>query len=212
MKKLLPFLLSAGIANAQFLFVADIKTVTSDQGSSSSSSAASRLFLDSGFSTPAPLGYNIWFVADTANNGVPTSVTEGNLFGADDRLLYSARLDGDNPGSTAGRFRATGVSISDSVLTGGITEAQVEAANVYVYLWNDSSSSFTPAAGSQFGVYNTGTFTIPAIGNAFWAIDGNINATQYTVSAVPEPETYAVLSGACLVGFALWRRRSSRNA
>lgn len=211
MKKLLPFLLSAGIANAQ-LFVTDIKTVTSDLGSSGSSSVATRLFLDSSFTTAAPLGYNIWFVADTANNGVPTSVTEGNLFGADDRLLYSARLDGDNPGSTAGRFRATGVSITDSVLTGGVTEAQIEAANIYVYLWNNNSSSFTPTAGSQFGVFNTGTFTIPAIGNAFWAIDGNINATQFTVSAVPEPETYAALSGACLVGFALWRRRSVRKA
>jgi hypothetical protein len=212
-KKFLSLLVcSAVAANAQAFLTADIKTVSTDLGSSTSSSILTRLFTDSAFTASAPIGYNIWFVADTARDGVPTSgVLEGSILGADDRLVYSARLDGDNPGSTPGRFRANGVSIGSDVLTGGVTQAQVLGANIYVYLWNSADTTFTPDAGDQFGVYNTGTFTVPEIGNAFWAIDGNINSTAFTVSAVPEPGAYAVLAGAGLASFTLWRRRQQRR-
>jgi hypothetical protein len=199
---------SALAANAQVFMTADIKTVASDLGSANGSSTQTRLFTDSGFTTAAAIGYNLWFVADTARNGVPTSgVLEGSILGSDDRLVYSARLDGDNPGSIAGRFRALGVTIDSSVATGGVTTSDILASHIYVYLWNSSSASFTPAAGNQFGVFNTGTFTVPDIGNAFWAIDGNINATAFTVSAVPEPGEYAAMAGGALVAFTFWRRR-----
>ncbi len=212
-KKFLSLLVcSAVAANAQAFLTADIKTVSSDLGSASGSSTQTRLFTDSGFTTAAAIGYNLWFVADTARNGVPTTgVLEGSILGTDDRLVYSARLDGDNPGSTAGRFRALGVSIDSSVATGGVSTSDILAANIYVYLWNSSSATFTPVAGDQFGVYNTGTFTVPEIGNAFWAIDGNVNATAFTVSAVPEPGAYAALAGAGLATFTLWRRRQQRS-
>lgn len=212
-KKLLSLLVcSAVAANAQVFMTADIKTVSSDLGSSSASSTQTRLFTNSDFTAAAPIGYNLWFVADTARNGVPTSgVLEGSILGSDDRLVFSARLDGDNPGSTPGRFRSLGVNIGSEVLTGGVTQGQILGSHIYVYLWNSADATFTPAAGDQFGVFNTGAFTVPDIGNAFWAIDGNINATAFTVSAVPEPGAYAVMAGAGLASFTLWRRRQQRR-
>jgi hypothetical protein len=200
-------------AQAQLLFTADIRTVQTD---SSSSAIATRLYLDSGFTqaASATAGYNIWFVADTARNGVPTlGVNPANLLGSDDRILFRDRVDGDQPGSTAGRFRRNGAQISSvDVLTGGVTESAVRASNIYVYLWNDTTAvSFTPEAGDQFGIYNLGTFTVPEIGNAFWGIDGNVNATQFTVAAVPEPQEYAAMAGGALIAFAVWRRRQQQQ-
>ena len=198
-------------AQAQIFFTADIKTVQTD---SPSASLAARLYVDSGFTqaVSATTGYNIWFVADTAHNGVPTlGVNPSNLLGSDDRVLWRDRVDGDQPGTTAGRFRRNGAQISSvDVLTGGVTESAVRASDIYVYLWNDTSVSFTPEAGDQFGIYNLGSFTVPDVGNAFWGIDGNVYATQFTVTAVPEPQEYAAMAGVALAGFALWRRRQQK--
>lgn len=202
--------LAAGAAalQAQVFFTVDIKTVAADQ-----STLATRLYSDAAFTAPlnASSGYNIWFVADTGHNGIPTlNVTPDGLLGADDRILWTDRVDGDQPGSVAGRFRHNGVDVSESVISGGVTRQQILDADVYVVLWNNSSNAFAPVAGSQFGIYNTGGFSVPQIGNAFWGIDGNINSTQFTV--VPEPGEYAAMAGGALVAFAVWRRRQQNRA
>jgi hypothetical protein len=219
-KKFLSLVACVATAAQAQIFTTDVRTVATD---SSSAATATRLFLDGAFSSAVPANqtYNLWFVADTAGNGVPTiGVTSGSLLGADDRVLFTDRVDGDQPGSTAGRYRRQGASISSSVASGGVTETSVRNSSVFVYLWNNTDNGFNALAlangtvpsvpvGTQFGVYNMGTFTVPELGNAFWGIDQNVNATQFTV--VPEPGEYAAMAGGALVAFAIWRRRQQRS-
>ena len=193
------------VANAQ-LFSVDIKTVSSDLGSADASAGANRLFMDAGLTTRAPIGTTLWFVADTDRNGVNLSPVEGSILGADDQLVFADVVDGVSAGNQIGRYLKSGLSISDP-------SNDVRNADIWVYLWNGTGAGFTPVAGSTFGALNTGTFSVPAIGNGFWAIDGNVIASANTVSPVPEPEEYAALAALGLAGFAAWRRsRRSSNA
>jgi hypothetical protein len=173
---------------AALLFSADSKTVTADNGDASSSPLTPRLFLDNGFLNAAPLGTTIWFVADVNHDGVPATaggssqVPLSMILGADDVLLHSDVLDGDQPGSIAGVYRRLGIQINGDPQNA----AALSGANIYAYLWNGSGVNFAPTDGSTFGVQDLGIHPPPQFGNAFWAIDQNMSASQFTVSAVPE--------------------------
>jgi hypothetical protein len=210
LRRLLPLfpLALASSLNAQ-LFLADTRTVATDGGSLNTSSGATRLFTGTSEApgTAAPLGTTIWFVADTGRNGIlPNQPTPGSLFGADDVVLYRDALDGDNPGSTTGRYRRLGIEVQPP--SSG-SEDLYRNSDIWVVLWNGTGATYTPAAGSTFGAYNTGTFTVPQIGNGWWAIDGNVYNGQFTV--VPEPATTAAIATVGLAGFALWRRRQHKR-
>ena len=160
---------AALIVGAQTPYRADIKTVVS----STDSAVLSRLFLDAA-RTPAPLGSRLWFVADRDGNGVPTSPSQGAILGADDFLILADAVDGSLLGSQVGRFGRNGVEVSDRAFS---------EVDVYVYLWNYSQAGeFVPAAGNTFGLFKLGKVAIPDVGNASWAITGDIFANQFTVS------------------------------
>lgn len=200
---LLAFALGAvSVAHAQ-LFSVDIKTVASDLGSADASTGANRLFMDAGLTTRAPIGTTLWFVADTADNGINFNPTAGSILGPDDVLVFADVVDGVAAGNQTGRYLKSGLSVNDA-------SGDIRTSDIWVYLWNGTGAGFTPTVGSTFGALNTGSFSVPAIGNGFWAIDGNVVASTYTV--VPEPDEYAALMAAGLAGFALWRRnRAARN-
>ena len=201
------FGVSVSQAQLVFLYAAEAKTVSLDLGSAAASTLETRLFSDSAFNTPAPLGTAIWFVADINHDGVPaealgsSQVPLASVLGADDRLLFQDVLDGDQPGSVAGRYRELSISLSGAAAD----EAALENANIYVFLWNSSGDTFTPTAGSTFGILNTGINPPPTtLGNAFWAIDQNISATQFTV--VPESELWCSVFASLLLAFGLAHR------
>lgn len=151
-------------------YTAESKTVSTNGGTAASSPLATRLFLDAG-STAAPLGTVIWFVADKNGDGVPTSPSAGSILGADDELVFKDVLDGDQPGSTAGRYRRLDIAVPDSL----------RGAAIYLYLWNGSGIDFVPVSGSRFGLHRFGVVPPPDVGNAPWLIDANVNASQYQV-------------------------------
>jgi hypothetical protein len=197
--------LEISVCRGQIIYSADSKTVTTDTGDVNTSPNATRLFLDNAFSIAAPLGTTIWFVADVNNDGVPaetlgsSQVPQQSVLGPDDRVLFQDVVDGANPGPIAGRYFQT-----ISVTGAAADAAALKNAHIYVYLWNGTGSSFTPTDGSTFGVLNLGVNPPPALGNAFWAIDQNISAAQFTV--VPEPRAWGVAMAVLLAGFGMTRR------
>jgi hypothetical protein len=84
----------------------------------------------------------------------------------------------------------------------------------------DSGASFTSiAAASPTSNWTAGTatsgffFDVFGNSNAIPAItSGSMFADNFSVSAIPEPSTYAAMAGAAALGLAFWRRRKSRNA
>ncbi len=196
----------------QFPYAATAKTVASNTGDPNTSPTATRLYTAPGVA--APLNTSIWFIADTNKDGINTSPTESQTFQSlvagtnigDDYLLHVNTVNGSllNTPANIGRFQGI-ITVNDNAeAPGGL----LKNANIWVVLWNGEGATFDPQAGDTFGALNLGVQLPPTTGsgNAFWAIQSNIVANQYTV--VPEPSTYAALAGVGLVGFALWRRRA----
>ena len=200
----------------EFLYAATAKTVASNSGDPNTSPTATRLFTSPGVA--APLNTTIWFVADTNRDGINTSPTVDQTFQSlaagtnlgDDYLLHVNTVNGSllNTPANIGRFQGT-ISVNDNA---GAPGGLLKNANIWVVLWNGTDATFLPQVGDTFGALNLGVQLPPTTGsgNAFWAIESNIIANQFTVqpTAVPEPSTYATLAGVGLVGFALWRRRT----
>ncbi len=72
--------------------------------------------------------------------------------------------------------------------------------------------SFTPDSWSP--VPSTG-FEFEIFGNSSGAnaiTAGSMYADNFSVSAIPEPSTYAALAGACALGLAIWKRKSKAPA
>ncbi len=84
----------------------------------------------------------------------------------------------------------------------------------------DSGATYTSiAAPSPISNWSAGTatsgFFFDVFGNSNFAdaiTSGSMFADNFSVSAIPEPSTYAAMAGAAALGLAFWRRRKSRNA
>lgn len=196
----------------EVLFRVDIKTVTERGANASESPQATRLFLDDAQQTPAPLGTALWFVADLNGDGLPfqstglRGVLPGQMFGPDDKILFRDAVDGDQPGSTAGRYRKFGLEMRDEP----DQAARLKGANLFMVLWNGAGTDFQSSVGDTFGLYEIGVRPPPdsGLGNAFWSIHGNVSATDFTL--VPEP-VESRLAGAAIAAIgALALRRSGR--
>ncbi len=146
---------------------------------------AQRLFLDAAFTTPAPVGSTLWFVADVTGDGL-LGISGGSAFDTyiqsianstgDDKLVKSGLITGGFVG--AGKFSAAFTGIDSSF----------GSKNIYVVLWNDvNANRVIGDVGDKFGTLNLGVRTPPEFGNASWVIGSNINASQNTVTPVPEP-------------------------
>ena len=59
---------------------------------------------------------------------------------------------------------------------------------------------------TNYGSGTIGKFTSGGVGSAF--ASGLNGPTSITISAIPEPSTYAALCGLAVLGLAVWRRRA----
>ncbi|MCI0539099.1 MAG: hypothetical protein L0Z50_28155 [Verrucomicrobiales bacterium] len=201
MKQIMAALAIVGIpaaANAQYL--ANWRTTASD----TDSSVVTRLFLDSGFTTLAPVGSRLWVVADTAGNGLPTygpGVQPDQVLGPDDQILFQDVIDGTILGSQPGKYQRDAISVAD-----------LNSANqtLYTFLWGNGNpmTEAAVAGGNAFGVFNMGINPIPPVGNAEWFVSGNINGNAFTV--VPEPAA-ALYAGLGLAALGLIRYRFGKR-
>ena len=80
-----------------------------------------------------------------------------------------------------------------------ITGATLPNPNVY---FAGFTASYSPTSAGFFGWIRTTDFD-----QALFTVN-SLSITQ-SVSAVPEPATYAVLAGVAALGLAFWRRRNS---
>ncbi|MBI3878981.1 MAG: PEP-CTERM sorting domain-containing protein [Verrucomicrobia bacterium] len=179
--------------------------------------------LISNTNTPSPIGSAVWFVVDTATNGVPTNFLgglpgfgPGGVLGSDDQLIWLDQVDGSAPGTTAGRFVRAGIHSSL------LDATTLPSAHYYLYIWNflqnpivgsgtnDAaalSTATAPVIGSQFGLVDFGVLAAPpALASLSLNFSANVWADTYTVTAVPEPSAIA-LAGVGALGLIALRRR-----
>lgn len=202
--------LSGAAANAQTI-TADIISATSP----SDPTIVNRFFQADG-TTRAPLNTVIWFVADTAQNGLNLNSAGANTVFDVDFSNPSSILGGDNlflaqvrvgsgigtipPGNQAGKINAT-ATVSNTAL--------VQGANIFALLFNQSDAgTLVPVAGDTFGIFNLGNPVEPVLGNVPYYVSGNISWNTYTVAAVPEPSTYAMmlLGGLGVLGYRRFKK------
>ena len=181
-------------------FLADLSTRTTLTGS-----PVDRLWLDSGFTIPAPIGSRLWIVADTDGNGLPAfgpTVEPSLVLGPGDQIIHVDAVDGSIVGSNPGSIQRT-VTVDNSV----------SPLNLYALLWGSGTPTTEGEVlgGNTFGVYSFGVRPnpFPDPGNANWAIDANINGSQFTV--VPEPSS-ALYVGVGLAALAFLRKRFGKKA
>ena len=168
-------------------------------------SADEHLYMNSSFTTLAPVGTSIWFVVDKNGDGVPqASATETGiqdmLAGSptgDNESLFEGIVDGDLLGSQPGKFKKGAIDI----------DASHDGKHFYAYLWNNVNGNGTTGdAGDTFGVFDLGLTSRPGgIGNLLFDITGNVSADQFTV--VPEPAEYGVVAASVCLLAALVRKK-----
>lgn len=178
---------SVNRTQAQTEYLADAQAVVS----TGNLVLTNRLYVSPG--TLAPTNTAVWFVADTARNGVSTNPPMNRILGPDDVLIRTDVVDGTLLGNQPGRYSRLGIVVSNIVSTN---------AEIYVYLWNGQGASFQPQAGSTFGLFRIGIAESPAIGNASWFISADVVATQYQVGnpvvTPPSPLIQFVVTNATL--------------
>lgn len=167
--------------------------------SAGDSTVVNRLYSDAGFTTLAPVGTTVWWVADKNNNGIPllgqpgSAVTHDGILGVDDVLLFQDSVDGGIFGANPGKYNRT-LTVPDG--------QNIETSSIYMILFARTaggglvtSPTFTPTAGGEtYGALNVGINPIPQVGNASWFVTANVQSGQFTVPvAVPEPSTYALV-------------------
>jgi hypothetical protein len=195
-------------ASAQQLLIDAKSTV-----SGTDPTLVNRLFQADG-TTPAPTGTVIWYVADVSNNGLvlnsagPNSVFDidfsnpNSILGSDNIFLFEARV-GDGialPAARPGKVNKTGVGVPDTL--------SIRNATIYALLFNQQDPVFTPVPGDTFGIFNLGNPTEPPLGSTPYFITGNVSWNTYTVTAVPEPSTYAMmlLGGLGVLGYRRFKK------
>lgn len=160
--------------------------------------------------------------ASTVSISNVTGGIAGGPLGVGSLNLASATNSNLNPGPAQGAALQTNVSASSSYLISGLV-----GGNAYTLTFNWSSTATSPNSGllgtdqdegsARFGLSNTiagftgmtaDDYAGPAGVERTQLNDGHFVNITATVTAVPEPSTFA-LAGAGLIagGFAAWRRR-----
>jgi hypothetical protein len=135
------------------------------------------------------------------------SLTVGSFLDGSYQILGTTGIDGSfgTPGAFAGSVQLN--------YTGTYQNLQAGDQLAVVWFTNVSDTSTTLSAGQSYGLYteNDGTWQTPTIGgDAELTVPGGQDATLTSLSAVPEPGTYALIAGTAALLFAAWRRRQSR--
>lgn len=112
-------------------------------------------------------------------------------------LVFTISFDATTKGLTLGFSADGGVTPGESVTFNpitGISNGSTWAADV-------SAGAWYAAPTDGFSVRLLGRSTVDAIGS------GQLYADNFSVSAVPEPSTYAAIAGLVMLGVVAWRRR-----
>lgn len=165
----------------------------------------------------------VLLIADTSRNGFGSllsgsSLSAGSFLNTDDQILGSATILPNFTGSAMGSFTSIPLeSGAYSTLNSGDPLAVVWFSTL-------TGSSTTLVGGASYGVFSSTSatvdgapWTVPAEGalaniNFRTILGGGTHAeteayASYTVSAIPEPSTYAAIAGALMLGVAVVRRR-----
>jgi len=154
-----------------------------------------------------------YVVVDTAGDGfdfsasslgvtfdVNTFIAETDDFVVGYNATTSSEIFGTNTGGGA-------------AFTLGDNDVTASDAFYMVIFGDTTTATVTTTVGLGFGIATAGDWVVPGSNSASLAFPDDytpvagLNATGSTV--VPEPSTYAMLSGLCVLGFAALRRRRS---
>ncbi|MDF3059522.1 MAG: autotransporter, partial [Rariglobus sp.] len=153
-------------------------------------------------------------VAGVATANAGSFLSAGASSAAAGTLTFSSTLDISGlAGGTGGLlFDLAGTGASDKIASGALT--------IGTGLLDLNDFSFTTLAGYGVGTYTLfdATSIVGTLGSSLTGTIGGLDAALsisgndliLTVSAIPEPSTYAMIAGAGLLGFALYRRRRVR--
>lgn len=191
-----------------------------------------RLWNSDGTGAPnvSPASYNTSWSMTLSTTNLLTAFDAGEfttigLQVFNDATSYSAVMLSASSGGLFARAESTGVTAVNSPL----------ASNTDVYLrlsWDAGTQTLGAAYSLDNGHYTTLALFLPvtqwdnsnptlAVSNGFnFGVFGNSNmaaaistgsvyADNFSVSAVPEPSTYAALAGLGALGLACWRRRAA---
>lgn len=154
-------------------------------------------------------------IAGAATAASGSFLSAGASSGVAGTLTFSSTLDISGlAGGTGGLlFNLDGTGASDKIASGALT------IGTGVLDLNDFS--FTTLSGYGVGTYTLmdATSIVGTLGSSLTGTLGGLDAVLsisgndlvLTVSAIPEPATYAMIAGAGLLGFALYRRRRDRT-
>jgi hypothetical protein len=173
-----------------------------------------------------------------SNTNVDTDtlpLAQGFLAGASDTLgsvtlgLYN--LNGGNPTPTtvsiysdASGVPGTAIQTSAAVNVGdkglytfSLSGVNLNGGDVYYIVLNNGASWYLAGSGLSFtaatdhnasGYVDVGSYSNSGPG---WTMAG-AGTLSLSITVVPEPHEYAMMAGAGMVGFAVWRRRAQRAA
>lgn len=219
----------SGTANATLSFTNNRLDFSSTGGAQS----LERLWNSDGTGSAAvtPLSYTTsWVTTITATNTVSglsggDFVTTGLSFFNDDNEYFALMLSSTSSGFFAYAEQQT-QSVANIALSDNTDVTLRVAWDAGTHLLSASYStdgstftdvtSFNPVTGWNNTTYPVSNgFNFAVFGNT--NVSGGVSAGQvyldnYSVSAVPEPSTYAAIAGALMLGFAAWRRRRVRAA
>ena len=117
---------------------------------------------------------------------------------------YGVHLNVNNVFSTSFSV-VTGETYTVSFLSKAGTTLSAGALSVTA---NGQSANFTPTtSGFATYSYNFTANTSGSVGLSFQMGSGHVSLDNVSVSAIPEPSTYAAVFGATALGVAAWRRR-----
>jgi hypothetical protein len=111
---------------------------------------------------------------------------------------------------------ANGFQIENS---GDFVTGAFNIQNFQFMLYNNTSATNNPftstalsSIANNYSISNFGDNHSMTIGTVGLADQLGGQITSYSVSAIPEPSTYAAMAGAAILGFAIWRRRQTKVA
>lgn len=184
---------------------------------------ASRLYDSSG--TMLNTGGLVLLVADTSHNGFGSflsgsSLSAGSFLNVDDQILGFTTILGNGTGTAFSSFAS--IPLASSPYT-NLTTGDPLAV---VWFSTLTGSSTTLAVGNSYGLFSSTSLSTdgdpwatPADGATIdlvfkTLLAGGTHAESeayaaYTVSAIPEPSTYAAIVGSLILGVAFRRRRKA---